>query len=700
MPTPKTFDPEQSSGMSMIAFNKAYRYWLLFKRYWWIMLIAGLGGILVQYYLIGEKPVEYVSKGRMMVSARLSLPDGVSYSEELANFFGTQIEIMVSMEVMQASKQALKKDHPEVQGEAVVSATQIPKTSIFELYARGTNPEYTRLFLDAVMDEFIEFKRDKRQETSFAAISQLTAELSRLKKEQEEQQKALFDFKKKYNISYWEAQSTAGTRYLSDLKDQEAKLKTKIKFLESLSVDAPENVLEGKLSLEGQNNEKITAEAIINAGILEDLPTNEAFKTEYFDSQNQLLKSQIILDDLLRVLRPEHPKIKALEENISRLQNFLNLLLYRNLETAKSNLNVLKKELQNIQSTIKEWEDNVLQSSQIQAEYETIQLSLDRTKNLYSSLLTSVQRLEITENVNVETIQILQKAEAALEAPRNWLLGIMEGALAGIFIGLFIIVLIDIFDDRLISSLDVEAAFKEPILTQIPQLAIRNEQDLGPILQIDEHRLPFAESFRNLRSSIIFKQENQQLKTIIVCGSLPGEGKSSVAANLAITMSQTGEKILLIDGDLRRGNLSKIMHFDEKPGITEALDDIKNWDKYTYKTDHSNLFIMPLGKMPSQPGELFLRPSLDLLLTQAKQQFDRIIFDSAPLLAVTDAASLAPKLDAVVMVIRSGLTPLQKAKQAMSSLESRQANIFGIIINGIDEFAPGYGYYKYKNYYY
>lgn len=697
----KGFDTEESSNVSVAFFNKSYRYWLLLRKYVWLVCILMFSGAAAQYYKIGHQPMSYISKGRMMVSARLSLPDGVSYSEELANFFGTQVEIMMSMEVVQGAKKYLKQEYPKLSGEVSLAATQIPKTSIFELQAIGTDPEYTRFFLDAVMGEFIEFKRDKRQETSFATIAQLTAELSRLKKEQEEQQNSIFDFKKKYNIAYWEAQSTAGTRYLSELKDQEARLKTKIKFLETLSLDKSTLMVQGGgNSVEGAST-RLDSNTVGTSGLLEELPVNDVFRKEYFDTQKQLLKSQIILDDFSRVLKPAHPKIQAIKEETERLENFLDLLLYRNLEVAQSNLNILKKQLETIQATIQESEESVLQSSQIQAEYELLRMALDRTKSLYSGLLTHIQKLEINENVNLENIQILQKAEPAFEAPKNWVLGVLTGIFIGMLLGLSFIIIVDFFDDRIISSVDIEMSFEEPILTQVPELRLENGQiSSQSLLKAEGNALPFSEAFRNLRSSILFKQENQQLKTLIICSSLPGEGKSSIAANLAITLSQTGEKILLIDGDLRRGNLSRLFEMQDKPGLSEAMGDLKHWKNFSYKTAYPNLLFLPLGEHPEQPGEFFLKPELTTFMTEAQAEFDRIIFDSAPLLAATDSASLAPKLDAVIMIVRSGVTSIQKLRQSMEILEARQANVFGIVINGVEESTPGYGYYRYKNYYY
>lgn len=696
----KGLDTDESSNVSIAFFNKSYRYWLLLRKYIWLICVLMFSGAVVQYYKIGHQPLRYISQGRMMVSARLSLPDGVSYSEELANFFGTQVEIMMSMEVIQGAKQYLKQEYPKLSGEAHLSASQVPKTSIFELRAVGTDPEYTRFFLDAIMREFIDFKRDKRQETSFATIAQLTAELSRLKKEQEEQQKSIFDFKKKYNLAYWEAQGTAGTRYLSELKDQEARLKTKIKFLETLSLDKS-SLIAHRDSVDSPSTQKLGPQGVGTSGLLEELPVNEVFRKEYFDTQKQLLKSQIILDDFSRVLQPEHPKIQAIKEETERLQNFLDLLLYRNLEVAQSNLNILKKQLETIQATIQESEESVLQSSHIQAEYELLRMALDRTKSLYASLLTHIQKLEINENVNLETIQILQKAEPALEAPRNWVLGILTGIFMGMLLGCGFIVIVDFFDDRIISSVDVEMSFEEPVLTQIPELKLEDGlSGASSLLKTEGNPPPFSEAFRNLRSSILFRQENQELKTLIICSSLPGEGKSSIAANLAITLSQTGERILLIDGDLRRGNLSRLFEMQDKPGLSEAMADLSHWKNFFYPTAYPNLMLFPLGAHPEQPGEFFLKPELTTFMTQAQNEFDRIIFDSAPLLAATDSASLAPKLDGVIMIVRSGMTSIQKLRQSMHILEARQANVFGMVINGIGEGTPGYGYYRYKNYYY
>lgn len=687
MPTSSLLESEKDSSIPLLVFNKAYRYWLLIQKYWWLILTLIVIGLLWKFYLLDKQPAEYLSTGRMMVRARFNLPEGVSYSEELANFFGTQLEIMRSPQIIELARKRVLEENEGISGGAQLTATQVPKTSIFALTARGDNAEYTRLFLDAVMDEFIGFKRDKRQETSFAAISQISEELSRLKREQEKQQNAIFDFKKKYNIAYWEAQADANAKYLSDLKSQEAKLKTQLKFVETLTLET-----------DLKNITEETLVALSSTNVMEDLPVNETFRQEYFETQKLLLRAQVAKEDFLRVLKPQHPKVISIEEEINRLQSFVTLLLLQNIAAAKTNISVIKKELATMQISIAEWEERVLEASQIEAEYELLQLSLDRTKKLYSSLLASIQKIEVGENIIPETIQVLQTASPPFQAPLNWLQGLMQGALLGLGIGVIFLVIMDALNDKIVTVSEVEAAFNEPILSQIPFISAKKDTD-DAVLKVDDIRLPYAEAYRNLRSSLIFRQEHKTLKTILVTSSFPSEGKSTIAANLAITMAQTGEKILLIDGDLRRGHLSKLFGCEKLKGLSEFIDGTEDWHPLALDTPHPGLKILPLGTLPSQPGEVFLRNSTDKLLAQAHEEFDRIIFDSAPVLAVTDSASLAPKVDGVIMVMRAELTSLEKAKQSLHTLQSRQANVIGIVVNGIHRFTPGYGYYKYKGYY-
>src|SRR5947208_15265540 len=185
--------------------------------------------------------------------------------------------------------------------------------------------------------------------------------------------------------------------------------------------------------------------------------------------------------------------------------------------------------------------------------------------------------------------------------------------------------------------------FSENILGQIPKEKTKGKLDL---LQPDDTRHVFAESYRNIRSSIFFMPyEGPRPKTFLITSAVPSEGKSTVSANLAITMALSGARTLLIDADLRRGALREAFGISSKIGFSEVLKQEVNWQEVVVPTAYANLFLLPRGKTLGQPSEHLLRDSTDALIADMYNPYDYCIIDSSPVLAADDSTKLQPKID-------------------------------------------------------
>jgi capsular exopolysaccharide synthesis family protein len=205
----------------------------------------------------------------------------------------------------------------------------------------------------------------------------------------------------------------------------------------------------------------------------------------------------------------------------------------------------------------------------------------------------------------------------------------------------------------------------------------------------------FAEACKNLRSSLLFMPyDGQRPKTILVTSSVPNEGKSTISAGLAFTLAAAGSRTLLVDGDLRKGHLQT--HFDDRivPGLSEVLRREINVREAITVTSCEHLFFLPRGKVASDASELYLRDATDEFLRQIYQDYDFIVIDSAPVLAKEDAASLAPKIDATLFVVRAGVASLRASRSAIEILHKRNVNVLGIIFNSASKSSPGYYYYE------
>jgi capsular exopolysaccharide synthesis family protein len=194
--------------------------------------------------------------------------------------------------------------------------------------------------------------------------------------------------------------------------------------------------------------------------------------------------------------------------------------------------------------------------------------------------------------------------------------------------------------------------------------------------------------------------EGPRPKSFLVASSIPGEGKSTVSVNLAITLAAAGSRTLLVDGDLRRGCLHQYFECVATPGLSAVLRGEITAPEVIIATRQENLFLLPRGNAIQEASELYLGKPTDEFLKRVYAEFDYIVIDSAPVLAKEDTASLAPKIDATLFVVRAGITSLRAARSALDGLKKRNANVLGLVLNSASETSPEHKYYyKYAEHY-
>ena len=275
----------------------------------------------------------------------------------------------------------------------------------------------------------------------------------------------------------------------------------------------------------------------------------------------------------------------------------------------------------------------------------------------------------------------------------------MTGLIGGFVVGMVLLVLMDRADDRLTSSTEMLDHFSEPILGQIPNVSDTRQETGLPLLQAEDERYTYSEAFRSLRSSLIFMPNQLELKTILITSAIPNEGKSTIASNLAVTMAASGARVLLVDADLRRGDLSELFDTDGRFGLSSILRGEMPWGKVVQNTKYPTLSLIPRGPVTNQSGELLLKHELVGLLDEFKEAYDLTIFNTAPILAADDTPTLAPNFDGVLMIVRAAFTSARISKTALNILYQRQVNVLGLILNCIDAEMPDYYYYRYPKYY-
>jgi capsular exopolysaccharide synthesis family protein len=279
-------------------------------------------------------------------------------------------------------------------------------------------------------------------------------------------------------------------------------------------------------------------------------------------------------------------------------------------------------------------------------------------------------------------------------------LSLTLAALAGLALGLGILMLLDRFDDRITSFTELQEHFDEPVLGQVPLEKARNGTGAVALIQPNDARHGYVEAYRNLRSSLVYMgNDAKRPKVILVTSAVPADGKSLTVANLAVTMAQAGSRVLLVDADLRKGVLHKLFGLTADPGLHEALSDRVAPDKAVFATSVPNLFLMPRGTISHDPGELFLTERMDRFIREGSNQYDYVIFDSAPVMAADDVTTLAPRVQGVIFVIRASVTSARVAHAALELLYQRNVDILGVVFNGVNVRGSEYYLYKYKDYY-
>jgi len=276
------------------------------------------------------------------------------------------------------------------------------------------------------------------------------------------------------------------------------------------------------------------------------------------------------------------------------------------------------------------------------------------------------------------------------------LLNTILAAFIGFALSLGVVLLIDVMDDSLRNPDDITRQLGLPILG----LIIRHDTDGQKPISILEPRSPVVEAFRSLRTSLQFASVDAPIQTLLITSPSPGEGKSTISTNLAIVLAQSGRKVTLIDADLRRPRIHKVLGLSNQSGLTNLfVGEPLDITRVMQPGGVDQFAVVTTGALPPNPAELMGSEKMVRIIAKAKELADVVVIDSPPVLAVTDSVSLAPKVDGVLLIIKPGVTNLAAARQSVEQLKRVGAKLLGVVLNEVDISRSRYAYYQYKGYY-
>lgn len=655
---------------------------LLLRKFWWILLLTTSAGVLFQGYKVMNTESTFTSSAKLMLSGFVANPVNVSgIQEQFGYWFGNQRIILESPDVRRAAQERVRVFRPDLEPSGVsIRASQIPETAVIQINAQGDSREYTQAYLNALIEEFMNIRQQMKGETSERALLAIAERLDALEDQIQRQENAVVEFRKDNNLIFIQEQGDSAGSNLARLKNRRAEIRTQIRLLETVGLDA-----------DMQTPEILGIETIIQ---------DSSAEQNFQQARRNLDQLRAQREEFGIYLKERHPRMIQLNEEISRTRNLLAIYRAQALEQISERRIQLQAQLDNLDIIISEQEVVALENSRLSAEFERLNANLTRSRNLYENLLRSIQNLETGQQIDPEIVTILERASYPFEIKESIYRRITEGFFAGFIGGAALIVGLGFLDSRILSADDLKRRFDIQVLGTIPYEKSISAKDDG-LLHAKDKRHLFAEACRTLRSSIFFMgTDDTRPKTVLITSSVPGEGKSTVAANLSVAVSLTSARTVLVDCDLRRGQLSDLFKVSNQPGLSELLQQGRRLETIIQQTEYENLDIISTGNYPERPGELLLSHRMEQIIEELKEQYDYVVLDSAPLLATDDTTGFSVKADTTLFVVRSSSTQSRQVKTAVERLRMRGANMGGFILNCVDTKGTDYYYYKKYNEYY
>lgn len=666
------------------------RYAVTARKHWWIPAVTVALGLMISTWKGAHLSPTYISNAQMVITGQFQI-EGTARITETGDFLGTQFALIMGDQVAQRARARVRAQHPDWIAVPVnISVNQIPRTAFLSLQAIGLEPIYTQAYLDAVIQEYMAVRKEMRVEKSDSMTSAIRNQLLLLEKQTTDDEQAILRYRDENKINFVQTQNNSAGEYLSSLEKDMASLKTDLNLLNTLSLDqnidrGQQQALQRQMQQQQQSGPQQSGTANrqeTSLGSFDQAFINNGNAiTEYQRAKQNLLLLKAKREDLLKIMKPgpNNTVLNNVDDDITKAENLMQAYKSQSMDLIQMRKEALEIRIKNLQSLIREWSAKAMDLSQKLAEDERLRLKLEHDRKQYDQLIQTLTQIDTYRNVEQESLSILANASTAIPSKASMAKMIFGGFATGLIAGLAILFLIDKTDDRIGATIEVQGTFREhAILGQIPHEPM--EGNLNLLVPYDpRHKL--LEAFRALRSSILFAPvDGTRPKALMISSAADGEGKTTLAANLAATMAFAGAKTLLIDCNLNGGRLHELFGASPDRGLINVLQQQIHWNEAVVETNIDNLYLLPRGEAVAYPAEHFF----GAFLKDVYQEFDYLIFDSASILDNVDALSFSPIVDGVLFVVRFGHTSASKASHAVDSLMARQVNILGLICNDVE----------------
>ncbi len=644
------------------------------------------------------KPV-YQASARLLVQSGSASVNLVDASNPIATMLqaaqpdtiATQLQVMQSGPFMEKAREAAgSKPKPGVLP-ASARAEAAEGTNVIRITGEGGDPTEVAGLVNAMVKVHLD-------QTDGAQGKQLRSLITFVKEEKEkaarsllQAENALVQFRKEHRVVQLQADQEARTR---DYVDQ----KSRVSEMESNVASTRAQLRELQARLDKEPLENVTESTRENSRVAK--------------LQEKLDDLKLHRADLVREFKPTSRQVQSLDAQIGALQAQFDAepkeLKVRNsfpnerriplqsriaeLEALTQGYQAQRNEAQAKFNSHKGLVDNLGPWEVRQARLEQEQKN---AQEAYTQLTTRLRDLEIRANANIPMARLIEPASVPSVPIRpSKSTNVVFSLVLALCVAAGMAFLQEYLDDRISSPEDMERLSALPALGQVPML----QQGQPRLVSAMPGNAEAVESFRTLRSSIGFAGFEAPLRRLLVTSALPGEGKTITSANLATAMAMDGKRVILIDGDLRRPTLNRVMELPQNPGLSELLVGMKTLEQVLQPTEIEGLQVICAGSIPPNPAELLGSRAFDQLLAQIEDRCDVVILDSPPCLPVADPLLLATRVDGVILVAHMGQTKKADLRRAEDVLQRAHARIVGVVFNRVQHRGGRSQYYG--NYYF
>ena len=525
-------------------------------------------------------------------------------------------------------------------------------------------------------DEFINYNLTLNIDSSMKAVEDLRIRADQQKERVEELELKMAEYREEHNAVSLDSQENIASAQLARLnaiklnnKNQYDNLETRWNLIESYR-------------REGKNLWELSfiAEQSRVSGLLE-----------------RISGSKISISSLSKRYREKHPVmiqlLQTLQESEAELadavQNSVDKI-YAAYTESKSNFELASQRLA-------EKEQELIDLSKTRVEYSSLLREMDVQQGFLQALVSRMTQEKAQVNLKNPNSRVIDAALPPLRhSSPNIVMNLAAGLFGGLAVGAGLIFLVAFLDDRVKSAFDIEGTIGLPMLGVIPRIKKldSNSKAQAVASNVDRH---VTETFRSIHSALKLNDESKNAKIIVTTSTVPGEGKSFVSSNLALTFANHGERTLLLDADLRLPNVARSLQLENEFGLLDHVEKAVTLDEVIIKEVYPNLDVLPSGGKSKNPTQVLNSAQFEAMFADLRDRYDRIVVDSPPLAAVSDALNLLPLADGVLYVIKFNTVKRKTAVVNVRRLWESNTPVFGAILNNITSSLSNYYYSSYSD---